>query len=129
MRWLSFRRLSVVSLLFSISLIPGVVSCSGESDEVARKKLEVILADDMTAILEDVPDSATIEKPYFNLISYQTYEKGNYSKKAVADFFFLKKVELKIIRKYRYHRTKRMWERYFNEYSFFADTTHSSPDE
>ncbi|NLE01050.1 MAG: hypothetical protein GX640_14380 [Fibrobacter sp.] len=100
-----------------------LVSCSGESDEFARKKLDSILKDDLTAILEDVPDSALLEKPYYELVDYKTYDKGNYSKKAVADFYFMKNIPVKIVRKYRYHVNTRMWDRYYNEYSFYSDST------
>lgn len=115
------------SWLLLLCLFPVMISCSGESDKVAKKKLQVILDDDLSAILEGIPDSALLKKPYYDIVSYKLYDEGNYSKKAVADFYFLNSVPVKILRKYRYHRTKRMWDRYFNEYSFFSDSANSLP--
>ncbi len=122
MNWI---KISALSLLILVVPLSGI-SCSGESDEAAKKKLEVILEDDLKVILEGIPDTALIEKPYYNLFSYKQYEKGNYSKKAEADFFFMKSVHVKIVRKYRYHRSKRMWERYYNEYGFISENADSA---
>jgi len=94
------------------------LSCA-ESDSVIRGKLDVILADDLAAIVDSVAVSALIEKPYFELVSYKEYDEGAYSRMAVADFFFLKPlagVVKKIRRKYRYHRRMGMWDRYHNMY-------------
>ncbi|NLP02210.1 MAG: hypothetical protein GX089_06930 [Fibrobacter sp.] len=115
----------VVCFLF-IAVIPLTTGCSGESDELARKKLEVILKDDLEAILEGVADTALLPEPYYDLVSYKLYDEGKYSKKAEVDFYFLKSVNVKIVRKYRYLRSKRMWERYFNDYSLLPDKADSS---
>jgi hypothetical protein len=94
------------------------VSCA-ESEEVIRGKLDVILADDLAAIVDSVAVAALIEKPYFELVSYKEYDEGAYSRMAVVDFFFLRPfagLEKKIRRKYRYHRRMGMWDRYHNMY-------------
>ncbi len=110
--------------------LPGLVlmqiSCGGESDELARKKLEVILEDDLKAIIDGIPDSALMEKPRYEIVFYKQYDAWDYSKKAVVDFYFLKNIEKKIVRKYRYHTGKRMWDRYFNEYSSYSHSDSSS---
>ena len=111
----------VQTLLITVALV--FISCSGESDEKAREKLEVILNDDIKAIIEGVDSQNLIDEPYYDMVLYQNYDEGNYSKRAVADFYFLKDVDVKIIRKYRYHRVHRMWDRYYNEYSFLPDTS------
>lgn len=103
------------------------ISCSGESDELARKKLEIILKDDLKAIMEGIPDSALMENPRYEIVFYKQYEAWDYSKKAVVDFFFLKGIKKKIVRKYRYQTGKRMWDRYFNEYISYSDTSSSKP--
>ena len=97
-------------------------SCSSEKEEIAKQKLELILPDDMKAIVGGISADALREKPYYQITSYKTYKKGLYSAKAEVDFYFLKKIDVKIIRKFRYHRSKKMWERYFNEYKYFSDT-------
>jgi hypothetical protein len=99
-------------------LVIFCVSCD-ESDAVIRGKLDVVLADDLAAIVDSVAAAALIEKPYFELVSYKEYDEGAYSRMAVADFFFLKPIAgagKKIMRKYRYHRRLGMWDRYHNKY-------------
>lgn len=121
------KRRSVISqvyLLIAIGLLM-VISCSGESDKKAREKLNVILKDDLESIIEGIDPQNLIENVHYDLVSYKTYDEGKYSKLAVADFYFLKNVNVKIVRKYRYHMVHRMWDRYFNEYSFLSDTTDS----
>lgn len=112
-------------LLIIAVLFAGVwlCSCSNDSDSLARKKLDLILPDDLKAIVEGIPKDALIEKPYYNVTLYKTFKKGLYSAKAEVDFYFLKKVNVKIVRKFRYHRSKKMWERYFNEYRYLSDST------
>lgn len=116
----------VLQLLFLLCAVSIQLSCSGESDEMARKKLDVILKDDLKAILEGIPDSVLIENPRYEIVFYKQYDKGDYTKKAVADFYFLKKIQKKVVRKYRYHVGKRMWDRYFNEYSSYSDSSGSA---
>jgi len=108
---------AVLTLIFA--------SCD-ESDAVIRGKLDVILADDLAAIVDSVAAAALIDKPYYDLVSYNEYDEGAYSRMAVADFFFLKPMaglEKKIRRKYRYHRRFGMWDRYHNMYYTVAPDT------
>lgn len=116
---------AVLKILVILCIAFIQISCSGESDELSRKKLEIILESDLKAILEGIPDSALTENPKYELVFYKQYDSGDYTKKAVADFYFLKNVKKKIVRKYRYHVGKRMWDRYFNEYSSYSDTLES----
>ncbi len=106
------------------------LSCA-ESDDVIRGKLDVILIDDLAAIVDSVAAVALIDKPYFELVSYKEYDEGAYSRMAVADFFFLKPlagVEKKIRRKYRYHRRLGMWDRYHNKYYTVVPDADSSAE-
>jgi len=124
-----FRVVFSWKVLLAVPVILIIVSCSGESDEFARKKLDTILKDDLSAILEGVSDSALIDNPRYELVFYKTYDEGNYSKKAIADFYFMKKIPVKIVRKYRYHVKSRMWDRYYNEYSFINDSAKTEKGE
>ncbi|HEX2958752.1 MAG TPA: hypothetical protein VHO70_18100 [Chitinispirillaceae bacterium] len=121
-RWTDFllRTWIICLILFSFTLLSG---CSGESQDLVRKKLDVILSDDMKAILEDVSEQGLLENPCYDLVFYKEYDVGNYSVKAVAHFYFLKLPNAKVVRKYRYYRQKRVWERYYNEYSFSPDSS------
>ncbi|MFP4165293.1 MAG: hypothetical protein ACLFVE_15070 [Chitinispirillaceae bacterium] len=90
--------------------------CVEEKEEVIRQKLDVVLEDDLRAIVEGVTKKGLIEDPYFKIVEYESYEEGYYSRKAVVDFYFLKTVKRKIRRKYRYQNRLGLWDRYFNEY-------------
>jgi hypothetical protein len=113
----------VVLICSALSMLVLNFSCSFESNELVRQKLNLILPDDMKGIVEGIPPNALIEKPHYEISSYKKFKKGMYSVKAEVDFYFLKKVDVKIVRKFRYHRSKKMWERYFNEYRYTSDTT------
>ena len=94
-----------------------------ESEEVIRGKLDVILADDMKAILDGVDSEGLLDEPYFVLLDYRKYDEGAYSRLAIVDFFFLRTVNVKITRKYRYHKRLGMWDRYYNRYYTFTPDT------
>ena len=70
-----------LSLLCLLGLILVQISCSGESDELARKKLEVILKDDLKAITDGIPDSALMENPRYEIVFYKQYDGGIIPKK------------------------------------------------
>ena len=114
-------------LLFAV--VTGVflmVGCAGEGEERVRKKLDVICAGDLAAIIDSIAVENLIEKPYYKIVFYKRYTEGKYTRKAVADFYFLKKVAVKVVRKYRYLETVRMWDRYSNEYVFVHDTANGT---
>jgi len=89
--------------------------CS-EPEELIRTKFDVILADDMAAILEGVDPSALLDPPYFEILEYEKYKEGVFIRRAVVDFYFLKDVGVKITRKFRYHKRLGLWDRYYNKY-------------
>jgi len=97
--------------------------CLDEKEEVIRQKLDVILKDDLEAIIEDVDADALLDEPYFELLEYRVYDDGYYSRMAVADFYFMKSVAFKISRKYRYVRKMGVWDRYHNKYNAIAPKT------
>lgn len=99
-------------------LLLAYCSCA-ESDAVIRQKLGIILEDDLRAILEGVESEGLIDTPYFDLLEYRKYDEGVFIRMAVADFYFLSTINMKITRKYRYHKRMGMWDRYYNKwYSF-----------
>jgi hypothetical protein len=122
---LKFLKRVAVCLVFVLTALLSS-SCQKESDEFVNKKLDSILEGDLKAITEGLPDSSLLDKPYYKITICKSYEKGLYAKKAVAEFYFFKKLGVKIERKYRYSRSKRMWERYFNEYRYSPDSTSSA---
>jgi hypothetical protein len=111
---------TTTTILFPLCAALAVLCAScAESEEVIRGKLDVILADDMAAIVDSVAAPALMENPRFEVVSYKEYDEGAYSRMAVVDFFFLKPLAgagKKIMRKYRYHRRLGLWDRYHNKY-------------
>ena len=108
-------------LLKSLIILVLIGGCTIESDRVIKKKLLVILEDDLNAIIEDIPKEHILDSVYYEIDSLIDFKKESikYSKKAVVDFYFLKNAKAKIVRKYRYETVSRKWERYYNEYKFF----------
>ncbi len=102
-------------ILLTVFVISG---CLSEPDSRIRRKLDIILEDDMNAIIEDMADTNLLDSTYYDMYLYQEYDEGKYSRKVEVDFYFLKKVNAKIVRKYRYHREYKKWDRYYNEYQF-----------
>lgn len=104
----------IAAALFLLSLILG---CGGE-DPLLRKKLDVILKDDLVAIVEGVEAEGVMATPLYRVDSFSVFPEGTYSAKAVVEFEFLKNVPVKVVRKYRYHRMMGKWDRYYNKYQF-----------
>jgi hypothetical protein len=114
-RFISIRWLLGFIVLF------GLTGC-GEKDSLTRKKLELVCKSDLDSITFDLPKTSLADSVYYSITSYKTYAHGKYSKMAVVEFYFLKKVKAKIVRKYRFFKEARQWDRYFNEYSLLNDS-------
>lgn len=99
----------------------------GERDEIVRSKLDIILAGDLKEITKGIAKNDLLQTPYYTMASYKSYSQGMYSKLAVVDFYFLKGIRAKIVRKYRYLSSARLWDRYYNVYTFYGDTALSAP--
>jgi hypothetical protein len=122
------RPVIVFAALVGAAFACFFISCSGDSEETIRKKLDVICKDDLTAITDSITAKDLLEKPYYKLTFYKQYKEGKYSRKAIAEFYFLKNVAVKVVRKYRYHASIQMWDRYSNEYVFLHDTSSTASD-
>jgi hypothetical protein len=96
--------------------------CGGEPEEMIRKKLQVILDDDLAALTADVPEKSLADSAHYVIREYRRYTEGRYSHRAVVDFYFLDKVNVRVERKYRYHRPYGKWDRYQNVYRFVGDS-------
>lgn len=103
---------------WAVGLVAVFLCCFGESDRRIRCKLEIILVDDLKTVIAEVSEEHVADTSYYEIVSYKCFEEGKYSVQAVVDFYFLKGVEVKMVRKYRYHTPYRKWERYYNEYQF-----------
>ena len=96
--------------------------CGEEPEEMIRKKLQVILDDDLATLTADVPEESVRDTAYFVVREYKRFDEGRYTRKAVVDFYFLDRVGVKVERKYRYHRRYGKWDRYRNVYRFVDDS-------
>lgn len=111
-------KLNIIIIFLILFTTLFLNSCIGEPDSRIKKKLEIILKDDMNAIIEGIDDTNLLDSTYYDMHLYQEYKEGKYTRKAEVDFYFLKHVNTKIVRKYRYHRDYKKWDRYYNEYQF-----------
>ena len=114
------RRLKFLTVFSVLAAIAPV--CTEESEVMVRKKLDVICKDDLAAITDSIAGENLLERPYYDVVFFQRYTEGKYSFKAIADYYFLKNVHVKVVRKYRYLASVGMWDRYSNEYVFLHDT-------
>ncbi|MBD3392155.1 MAG: hypothetical protein GF418_08760 [Chitinivibrionales bacterium] len=92
--------------------------CSGKSEQRIENELRVILDDDLRMVASEISPEHVADSTYYDISMFNEYEQGTYRWKAVVEFFFLKDVNVKMVRKYRYHRKLKKWERYFNQYQF-----------
>ncbi len=106
-----------------VIMAAALFSGCAESDELIKEKFDIVIQDDMQSLIEQIPKQSLADSVYFIVQSYDEFDEGMYSKKAVVEFFFLKKNVAKVVRKYRYHAEFRKWERYYNEYKYVYDTS------
>lgn len=115
-------------VLAGFALVLALMVCSvgcaiEESPQRIRKKLDVIVQDDLRQVVAELPDTSIADTTFYRISSYKSGIEGVYSAKAEVEFFFLKGVRVKMVRKYRYHRRLGMWDRYVNEWRFVNDST------
>jgi hypothetical protein len=114
----------IVVLVWSI-VVPTLLSgCLPDADQLRDKKFKVILADDLATLIAGVDSVGLADACYYELVEYTTGYEGKFSARAVVDFYFLKKVGVKVVRKYRYHTVLGQWDRYYNKYEFIPTQQH-----
>jgi len=110
-----------LGVLAVMCFLCGTAGCSSDSENAVRRKLEAVCADDLRTVVEEIPAESVSDSVYYVIRIFKKYREGKYRYMAVADYFFLKNVRVKMVRKYRYHSSFRKWERYFNQYQFVHD--------
>ncbi len=108
----------LVRTLMAAVFVLGLCSGCGESDALVRRKLEVILSDDLASVIAEVPPSSVADSAYYVVREYRPFDEGVFSVLAVAELHFLKGDIAQVVRKYRYHRRFGQWERYYNVYEY-----------
>ena len=96
-------------------LLPVFFACS-ETDDLIRQKLEFVLEDDLRTIADEIRKtdaSALLDRPFYRIMSYQAFDKNlSFNRKAVVEFYYLRKIQMIQVRKYRYSPAMRQWQRY-----------------
>ncbi len=108
----------VIAALLVVCLGAG---CAREPERLIEKKLAVILDDDLATVVAELPKESVADTTFYEIRVYKQYKEGKYGRLATVDFYFLKNVKVKMVRKYRYYMPARKWERYFNEYEFIHE--------
>jgi hypothetical protein len=98
-----------LSIAFSILLLSG---CG--DDPVLR--LNKLLESDLTVILTDIDKDSVLDEPRFEIVEFNSFDEGKFRHLAEVHFYFLKDINVKIVRKYRYNRRHFRWELFHNVY-------------
>ncbi len=117
---LTFVRKVCFPILVSL-LLSSLIGCMASSEEI-HKALDLAAKEDLSIIVKDLPPASRavlLAKPYYVVDEYQEF-KGDtalvYQARAKLVFFYLdSSLDLCQIRKYRFKRSNRSWERYENE--------------
>lgn len=106
------------SLLLVFFISAFMFSCSENSKEI-KDKIEIILEEDLDFMCNELKDGETLDRPYYNILSYKEFENALlYNIKTEVEFYYIKGNKLKQLRKYRYDYNNRKWERYHKKMKF-----------
>ncbi len=95
----------------------GIGACTKlPSEAELEKELEEMLPIDLDSITSGIPADALMEKPYYRITALTTKKEAKCMAKAEVEFYFLKNVNLIILRKFCYQESQKKWVRFFNEY-------------
>ena len=117
------------SLIRAAGLLLVVVTCLGcvvcnklPPEAQLKKELEKMLPVDLDSITSGVPAEALMEKPYYRITALTLKKEAKCMAKAEVEFYFLKNVNVVILRKFCYHESQKKWVRFFNEYKNVSGT-------
>ena len=100
-----------------IAFLVVISSCSMESQNTIRKKLKTIARADLEYIISETDSSEVMDSAYYKIVLFKYFPKDmNFSYKAVVDYYYFKNVKMKQVRKYRYRRLQKKWDRYLKKY-------------
>ena len=105
-------------------IVPVGLTCQllDEPESVRLTKLDSICKDDLSSLVDELPDSSICDSVYYSIVELNKFANGTFIRRAVVDYFYLKNVAVKLTRNYRYHRHLQRWERYSNTYVFLSDS-------
>lgn len=109
-------RMVVLGLLSGCMLL--VTGCA-QNPDLVHKKLLAIAHDDLAGLIDEMPSESVADSTYYQISEFKTFDEGTYRAKAAVEFYLLKSVHTKVVRKYRYHHSQGQWERYYNKYQYY----------
>ncbi len=120
------KKPSTVRLALLVCAAVAALVCAGcshrEPPAVVKKKLDIIAASDLNALAGELPKTSLRDSVFSRVVEYEIYKTGMYGARATVDFFYLRGIHFKRTVKYRYLVNAGKWERYDNEYRFYADS-------
>jgi hypothetical protein len=108
-----------VALIGLFMLLPG--GCSHESDEAIQGKLQTVLKNDLDTLVSSLPKASVADTVYFEIRENKKFGKGPFTRLVVADFYFLRNVKVKVMRKYRYQAWEQRWEMFDSQSVFIHE--------
>ena len=101
-----------------IAFIILLVACTPKvPEDVARMRLKPLLQSCLDTITAGIDTSAILETPRFEIREFRSFDEGQYQYLAVVDFYFLRDIPKKIVRRYRFNRNRLIgWELFGNEW-------------
>lgn len=110
------RPLRLAALLISLAAVLAACGWFPGAEGRTRGKLERLLDDDLAVIAGEIAardTTALLLRPFWRIVAYKaTPNSGSYSHLCEVDFYYLKAIKMKQVRKYRYNPDTGEWERY-----------------
>jgi hypothetical protein len=104
-------------------LIAVCLLCFGcvkrESDNSIKNKLDLVVAGDLKAVVNELPKNSLADSVYTRIVEYKQLKKGMFRALAVVEYYYLRGVKVKRTVKYRYGEHVDKWERYSNEFVLY----------
>lgn len=95
-----------------------IAGCSPDYSE-AKEKLHPLLSSDLKFVVEEVKnksqDSLLLKRPFYFIEDYREFHgdsSGKYLAYVEAHFYYLERPKLHQVRKYRFAKNGRFWDRY-----------------
>jgi len=113
----------VKRFLVLLSLVLVAIRCGAPKiTDLSGQKFTQIVEEDLRSIRAEIQakdSSQLLSRPYYRVIEYlRTTEGREYTIKAVVEFYYLDKIKMRQMRKYRFVPAKERWERYESQIQY-----------
>jgi len=114
------RKRSFFGFLLIAFIILLLSSCGmGLNENAVKNMLNNLLLSDMEVIVDGIDADALLDEPHFEIVRFDSFDEGVFRHLAEVNFYFLKDMNVRIVRRYRYNRRHLRWERFHNVYERF----------